>query len=391
MTVRHNSREIPSLDGLRAVSIVLVLLAHAGVTTSWSVLHPWVYYGQDGVRVFFVISGYLITTLLLAELDRSGGISLRSFYLRRTLRIFPPYYVYLGAIALAAAVGLVAIPGARWWSALLYVSNLFPTRAPITGHSWSLAVEEQFYLTWPLMLALAGRRRAPKVALAALVLCPLIRVALILLTHDALIAREFDHDFIAVGCLLALWQQQLNADQRWRRLMASRWLLVLPLVVAGIERAFAFAYAWRFIAFITIGLTTQAICIGLCVAWCLTYTEGLIGRCLNSRPARWIGILSYSIYLWQEPFLPYSHFQFVPAVALVALCAVASYFLVERPALALRPFIVARLNERWLGWSDSPRMVRGASRPSAAPEPASTSVPDNTGALPLQQAGFPAT
>src|SRR5665213_999099 len=138
---RPSSRDLPSLDGLRAVSILFVLIGH------WSQGHSspdlrLIHLADLGVLVFFVISGYLITTLLCREGQKRGEVSLRRFYLRRTLRIFPPYYFYLAMVALGGAVGVLTIPSdARWWPALSYVTNFFGTNNPLLRHTWSLSLE----------------------------------------------------------------------------------------------------------------------------------------------------------------------------------------------------------------------------------------------------------
>ena len=135
-------KQIPALDGLRAIAAFLVVLYHGGIAVS-----P----GGLGVLAFFVISGFLITWLLLDEQERHGGVSLRLFYVRRTLRIFPAFYVYwVLVVALSAIRHRVVWPQAI--ASLFYVNNYYQGLFgdPNTGlsHSWSLGVEEQFYLLW---------------------------------------------------------------------------------------------------------------------------------------------------------------------------------------------------------------------------------------------------
>jgi peptidoglycan/LPS O-acetylase OafA/YrhL len=116
--------------------------------------------GELGVHVFFVISGFLITGLLMEELALSGRISLSRFYLRRTLRIFPAYYAYLAIAFLAAVAGWVQLAPHDLMHGLSYTSNYYPSRSWFLGHTWSLSVEEQFYLLWPALVVLTGPRRA---------------------------------------------------------------------------------------------------------------------------------------------------------------------------------------------------------------------------------------
>src|SRR5256885_153939 len=158
-TTKPSSLYIPSLDGLRAASVMLVFAAHSGLKDRVP--------GNFGVTVFFFLSGYLITTLLRVEHDRTGAISLRGFYLRRILRIFPPYYLVL---AIATALMLTgALPGPRLQLDALAAQALYLTNYYIIGHGWwdgrapgtwifwSLSVEEHFYLVFPLLYLLLLR------------------------------------------------------------------------------------------------------------------------------------------------------------------------------------------------------------------------------------------
>src|SRR5262249_19081408 len=139
-------------------------------------VEPIVPVGTFGVRVFFVISGYLITQLLLAEQAKTGAISLKGFYLRRAFRIFPASYTYVGLILIFNAVGWVALMPWDPTCALTYTVNYPPARAWPLGHLWSLSVEEQFYLGWPALLLLLGATRAPLLAAAVLAIAPAARV-----------------------------------------------------------------------------------------------------------------------------------------------------------------------------------------------------------------------
>src|ERR1700684_2991196 len=143
-------RHIPSLDGIRAVSILLVFATHAGAGTFIS--------GDFGVTVFFFISGFLITTLMRSEFDRNGSVNIRHFWLRRALRILPPFYLVALAATLIALIlyppGTVYAPAMT--AELLFFANYWGIygingEAPGTGVVWSLAVEEQFYLLFPLL------------------------------------------------------------------------------------------------------------------------------------------------------------------------------------------------------------------------------------------------
>lgn len=178
MTLARNPR-IPSLDGLRAISITMVLAGHAASGISVLRDHPLLSYtlfnGNRGVSVFFVISGFLITSLLLEEQGLTGRISLRNFYVRRAFRILPPFWVFLIGVVLFWKLGVFAT---QWH--YLAVSFTF-LRDYIagdwwTGHSWSLSVEEQFYLLWPATLVLIGRRKSLWLASLLIFAAPVTRV-----------------------------------------------------------------------------------------------------------------------------------------------------------------------------------------------------------------------
>src|SRR5215471_14081758 len=159
------SKRIPSLDGLRAVSIGMVLLGHLdGVRDFPRALYHLTHFANFGVRVFFVISGYLITHLVLKEQSKTGRIDLAEFYRRRAFRILPPAYLYM-------VVVIVAYGHLFSWQNIVtgfaYLTSYFISTTPWPlGHLWSLSVEEQFYLLWPLALAIAFGSRM-KIALYA--------------------------------------------------------------------------------------------------------------------------------------------------------------------------------------------------------------------------------
>jgi len=177
MTPRHKSLRLHSLDGLRALSILLVLVGHvAGTVNAPEWLTPLHNLGNFGVKIFFVISGFLITLLLLEELGVSGRIDLRGFYLRRCCRIFPAFYFFIGCIVLANAGGYIELYPNDVLHAATFTMNYHHDRAWALNHTWSLAVEEQFYLLWPLLLMLLGIGRALVCAAVLVIAAPLIRI-----------------------------------------------------------------------------------------------------------------------------------------------------------------------------------------------------------------------
>lgn len=179
---------IRALDGLRCLAVLLVIAGHgadaylpAHANALW--LAPLVN-ASLGVRLFFVLSGFLITSLLLREQQQRGSIDWRAFVLRRSLRIWPALWAYLLVMLLLSRLGVLAIsPGQlvaavtfTWNYAALWVHDGTNQGAWFLGHLWTLALEQQFYLAWPLAIALLGWRRAGRVAVLVPVLLPVLRL-----------------------------------------------------------------------------------------------------------------------------------------------------------------------------------------------------------------------
>ena len=175
---------IASLDGIRGISILMVLVAHLSGTKNFpftELMHQIGDLGNLGVRVFFVISGFLITSLLLHEVKKTGTISLKGFYLRRTFRIFPAFYAYIAIMGVAWALGWIPLRAADVIHASTYTVNYAHGRSWYIGHIWSLSVEEQFYLLWPAALLLlprgeGTRRGAAIVAIIVILVAPFARI-----------------------------------------------------------------------------------------------------------------------------------------------------------------------------------------------------------------------
>jgi peptidoglycan/LPS O-acetylase OafA/YrhL len=322
---------IPALDGLRGVSILAVLAGHACGTGALP-RTPYAHViAEAGVRCFFVISGFLITTLLVQERARAGGISLRGFYARRARRIFPAFYAFLAVVSLLALAGVVALAPADLAQAATYTMDFRCDRPWLLGHLWSLSVEEQFYLIWPLVVVVAARR-APGIAIAALVIAPLARLAV---WYGWLDARELVDvafpcvfDALAMGCVLALARRRLEHTPRYVAFLHGRWLW--PVALAGIAML-AVSRPW-FSEGIAPTLTNAGL--ALAVHRCVSARDA-IARALVRPTIVWIGTLSYSLYLWQQVFVDRaggSWCQVFPVnIALAAGAAYLSYRFVERP------------------------------------------------------------
>ncbi len=334
---------IPSLDGLRAISIALVLWAHMGGTKGFvgtSITHAAGNLGNLGVRVFFVISGYLITTLLLAEDKKTGTISLGRFYLRRCFRIFPPAYAFLAVVIVLNWMQIWILQPGDLASAATYTANYHLNHSWYVGHLWSLSVEEQFYLLWPAVLLLAGRRRGIGVTVAVYLAGPFVRVGLWYFFPSIRAGLDYRFeavaDTLACGCALALLNDRISNSSRYLRCIVSRWVgATLAAAILGLAYMNTYTRLAK-----PIGQSLLNLAIALWISHCMRAPDTLFGRFLNWRPITIMGVLSYSVYLWQQPFLNRSGEQFINGfpqnIVFVAGCAVASYILVERPFLMLR-------------------------------------------------------
>jgi peptidoglycan/LPS O-acetylase OafA/YrhL len=348
-----SKRNIPSLDGLRAISIALVLASHAGIEPRFQ--HEGVFrfflnhldVGSLGVTVFFVISGYLITSLLLRETRRTGTIHLGGFYFRRAMRIFPAYYVYL-AVALLVSMRLGPhISAGPFLSAFGYFSNYYPYRLSHPefngwriGQTWSLSLEEQFYCLWPAFLLFFPKRLMMRscigiVAVAAILRCLTSRFTPSM-NFDEQTYRMFHTgiDMILTGSLIAF----VRNDVRWRELCI--WIerpgpCVASFIYILCSTVINARTPWWFHPLFGVPLT--CVSIGCIVMFVTARPHTLIGRFLNLSWLRHIGKISYSLYLWQQMFLGPFHFLTFPwSIAAALCCAEASYWLVELPALNLR-------------------------------------------------------
>lgn len=342
----EGKRDIPSLDGLRAFSVIAVILGHSQSTFLDRFPGSQCFRnGGQGVTVFFVLSGFLITHLLLKELNRKGSINLKTFYVRRTFRIFAPFYAFLLVIAILSALHFVAATGLQFAAAASYTWNYVPTgEGWILGHSWSLSLEEQFYLLWPACMAYFSKRTNLRIAIAVILLSPVSRLLTYELwpsmrTHiDMMLHTHLDA--IMMGALLSLlldmklWERTLNlATRAWAPFLALGFLFFVdtPAVIH-----FRGTYS------LLIGFSLRNLAVAILLLYSVFRYDSWLGKVLNLRFIRHIGRISYSLYLWQQLFTgPYTRL-FPLNVVWIVLCAELSFYLVERPSLRLRDAFEAR-------------------------------------------------
>lgn len=340
-------KHVAGLDGLRAIAVAAVVVFHAGQPA----LAPG---GFLGVDLFFVLSGFLITGILAREFDRDGTIALGGFYLRRALRLMP-------ALVLLVAVYLLAAP--LVWpdhGALAHARDAAVTLTYLSdygyalwhvpeylSHSWSLSVEEHFYLVWPLLLPVILRLKRPARAVALLYLVAAAWRAFAFIDDGWSAAYyRFDVRFagILLGCWLALWLRERGNAGREAALPVS------PLVPAGaLVLAFLYARWGSLAACLTVlplaELAAAALILG--VVRPAVRIDGWFQRLLASGPLTALGRLSYGVYLWHYPIVLITR-ETMPLLPSLLVCAAASV------ALAWLSWnSVEALGRRWRGQLDS--------------------------------------
>jgi peptidoglycan/LPS O-acetylase OafA/YrhL len=350
---RHPDKRIRSLDGLRAISILLVLIGHGFTTLPHSSqlerFAPYFGNAQLGVLTFFVISGYLITHLLCGEWEALGKIQLRSFYFRRVLRIFPAFYTYLLVVVMLRVWGWLSTPYPDIAIASIFLTNYKHCFSILTnddywfvGHFWTLSLEEQFYLLWPATILVLGLSRVHRVALSIILAAPIIRVISYFIWPEARaqlgMMLHTAADPIMIGCLAALYQGHPKFEATLKRLSSWLWPLLagLFLLVGSPWLRVQFQGAYE----MTVGLSLSGIAVAFILLWVLRQPSTQFSRLLSTPLLVHIGVLSYSLYLWQQLFLTPRNtgiFGMFP-LNFVACFVVAelSYWIVESPFLRLR-------------------------------------------------------
>jgi len=343
MNLLANNR-IPSLDGLRTISVALVVISHflplVGYYNTQNI-------GILGVKFFFVISGFLITGLLLKEIDKTSSVNLTKFYFRRTLRIFPPYYFYLLVIFIALKFDVISFTES-FQPSLTYTSNYFVPETWNLLHTWSLSVEEQFYLIFPFVLIFLGKRKIAWLLVALILICPLLRLYDYSLYNESAkmwiyYGFHANADGLATGCLLAVFYERLHKSEFYLRILSSRLFFIAPILMILVN-----SYTEPRQFYLGASFTISNILIAMCIDWAITnYKTNFFGKLLNTAPMEKIGVMSYSIYLWQQPFLNHDTilwFNMFPYNLIgIALFSSISYFLIEKLTLRWRGALERKL------------------------------------------------
>jgi peptidoglycan/LPS O-acetylase OafA/YrhL len=332
---------LPTLDGWRAIAILWVILSHQQLYRWGAFSNAYIRdTGDHGVLLFFALSGLLICGRLLREEQKFGSISLRSFYTRRVFRIQPAALAFLAVVLVASLVGAVPMFGQGMLGAALMVRNLWPgAKVPgswLTAHFWSLSVEEHFYLLLPGFLVLFRRRRLAILA-TLVVLLEFWRVAVLHHPeHQWFSNLLYQRTDITVGaillgsaCAVALERERLF---RMAQRFLQPWLAMLYAALVLTEQQFHFSRVDHAV------LITVAPIVMIAT---MLHPESWLGRFLEWTPMRFLGRISYSLYLWQELFFnPFARpaqgtlqSHVVLCWLLTFACAIASYYGVERPMI----------------------------------------------------------
>ena len=335
---------LPDWMGCAAVAVILVLIAHFSPWhATGTALDTFIQKAVFGVEIFFVLSGFLITHLLLREEAKTGSIHLGMFYARRALRILPPLLALLLSVYLADRLGLVSVPREDFFAGLFFIRNYVGSSTEL-GHLWSLGIEEQYYLVWPLLLILiAGMRMRALLCVAVVVLSPFWIHYCHASSGDTLAINDGRTDFrlqpIVLGSLLALLRGMPTSGQ-WLKSwpMTSPWVMAPVLALLGLS-AFTSAFNLPILRFMNPSISN--LCVAYLINHVITNARSPLTRILELPPITWIGKLSYSLYLWQQPFSlvcePPGWLRFFPWNLLASvILAHVSYFVVEQPFLLLR-------------------------------------------------------
>jgi len=353
-------KRVKSLDGIRAMSILMLLFAHslgAVNPTNLSKNEYNLLYSEGGLSVinFFVISGYLITKMLLIEREKRGNISLRNFYLRRLFRVFPVFYLYIIVMIIIKCFfiptlfenyTIVGFAALYLWN-YVHVFNIHASASDhvtfIFGHFWSLAIEEQFYLLWPIMLIKLNIGTLKKVVIGLILIIPLLRAAAFFLIpadrgkEDMMILMAGGNS-ILIGCLGALIENTNFFKEKLLRVIYNKSLIFFTAIFLFIISPLLERYLGRYYA-VPAGNSLISVCILILLFW-LIYVPSKISDFFNTKAMVHLGLLSYSLYVWQQPFLNGgTHFwfnRFPQNIPLIFAVAYISYYLVEMPVLKIK-------------------------------------------------------
>ena len=335
-------RQLPSFNGWRAFSILLVLCQHTpftvGFPSQYSSLVYRIFDGNLGVRFFFTISGFLITWLMVKEEKEFGFISLKNFYLRRAFRILPVYLACILVMALIHLAGISRQKGVVWFQLLTFTRNFYGTghaECVLSAHFWSLSVEEQFYFAWPIIFRLLGCASPRRIyfLIFLIVIATGWKIYALLGLYNRHLSFLFEEDStflyldcIAYGCIGAIL---LDTNARGLKIFFERFSLPVFLLSSLLLLA---------PKVVGLGVAIQSFGFIFLLLQSVLMPEFKPFNLLNHRWLVGIGILSYSLYIWQQLVFVLWPFPKLWFLALPMTFAIAwlSYRFLETPFFALR-------------------------------------------------------
>lgn len=303
-----DKKYLPSLDGWRAIAVILVILGHAKLTVNQNSLFykftETFIYADLGVRFFFVLSGFLITTLLIKEYQKNGYINFKHFYVRRLLRIVPVLYLYVSIIFITNIFCALGIKELYFIAPLLFFNNFILTRGTwVLGHTWTLGIEEQFYMIWPFIFSILIKN-AWKFCLIILAAMPIIRILIYYrgeYYYWSLFPFLNGADGIFDGALLSLlcFKGMVKPDffSKNRTIMRIATSVLLFLIYFFKHRGMAGKILLPF------GEPLVDFSIAILIMSSITNFSGLLFKILNFPFMIQAGILSYSLYVWHQLFI----------------------------------------------------------------------------------------
>lgn len=343
-------RRIPILDGIRGLAVMLMIGFH-GTTcvdfpSGWADVWEEVSPGRIGVRILFVLSGFLITFLLAKEEAAHGRIAYRDFLVRRTLRIVPTYCAFLAVLGTWQGMGGLHMPASSWIASLTFTKNFWGFHWA-DGHLWSMATLLQFYLVWPLVFARLGAAGRVGMALGMIALAPLFRVASYILVQRMRVGVLQETSFFCqmdammFGALAAMvwWllPQRTASMLKWH----PSWMRMLAIIMI---HGMALLQTHLLAGVLTVPFTgtVQSAAVAYLILSLSLVPQGALYHVLNWRWIRGAGIICFGLYIWQQPLLFWQDSE-APVVArfpwvfgTIVVVGLVSWALLERPFLKVR-------------------------------------------------------
>ena len=356
---------IRGLDGIRAYAVVMVVVTHLHIFIEWYNNNSPMYslvWGANGVIIFFILSGFLITHLLFIEYEKTGTVNIKQFIIRRGLRIFPAFYLFILALFILGLFIETNTTPKQLFMAAIYWFNHTPRSEynSILGHTWSLAVEEHFYIIWPLIFLLLSKVKARglSISMALIVMIYSLQILQNHLYVETNLNQTFLLDrwtssaaiYLLSGCLGASFLHTKYWMKIHNMQMVSVILSVLFVVGFGVdfwfEGDYRIAKYWRIAGILS------------AILWVYINQDSKLVQILEFSPIKYIGIVSYGIYLWQGFYLSTGPYRWAgqewpldPTIGLILLCITVplSYHLFEMKFLKLkerfRTNVVGSVNE----------------------------------------------